>query len=608
MPAGLLSVLLLLGVAMILFIVGRPRVDAVALMMIAALPLTGVITVSEALAGFSDPNIVLIAALFVLGEGLVRTGVAQRVGDWLIARGGHDEKRLVVLLMAVVALMGSMMSSTAVIAIFIPVVLRIAQRTGIPKGRLLMPTSVAALVSGMQTLVATPPNLIVNSELARVGIAGFKFFSFTPIGLPVLAFAIAYMLVMGRTVGNGRAAPMRPRPTLYDWIEQYRLHDRAFRLRIEPSSPFAGMTVGDLHLDGAPDARVIAVERRRRFSTKVVRALPDTDLHAGDVLLIDVDVAGLDLETLCARRALTSLPMGGAYFLERSGDVGMAETLVPPDSSLVGATARDSGLLAEHGLTVVGLRRGRTTHDYGLGNETLKVGDTLLVVGPWRELRALQSSGPDLITLAMPAEGESVAPAPGRAPFAILSMLVMIVLMLFGIVPNVQAALVACLLMGLFRCIDLDAAYRAIHWKSLVLIVGMLPFALALQRTGGMDMAAQSLLSVLGGAGLYAVLACVFAVTAVIGLVISNTATAVLMAPVAIALADHLHASPYPFAMIVAIASSSAFMTPISSPVNTLVSTAGNYSFGDFVRIGTPLAIGVMLLSVLLVPWLFPAW
>jgi di/tricarboxylate transporter len=605
MPGDLLSVLLLLAVAVVLFVAGRPRVDAVALAMIVALPLTGVITVPEALAGFSDPNIVLIAALFVLGEGLVRTGVAQRVGDWLVERGGEGERRMVMLLMGIVGLMGAVMSSTAVVAIFIPIVQRVSQQTGIPKSRLLMPTSVAALVSGMLTLVATAPNLVVNSELVRKGGTGFRFFSFTPFGLPILGLAIGYMLLARRTLGGSDDASTRTRPTLYDWIEQYRLHGRAFRLRVDSASPLVNTTIGESPLDGG--ARVIAIERRERFGVAVMQALPATELHAGDVLLVDVDAAGVDLEPLCERCALTSLPMGGAYFIEHAGEVGMAETLVPPDSGLVGVSARDSALLVAHGLTVVGLRRGRNTREYGLEDEKLKVGDTLLVVGPWRALHALQSDGPDLITVAVPAEGEAVVPARRRAPFAVLTMVLVILLMLSGVVPNVQAAIAGCLLMGLCGCVDLDAAYRSIHWRSLVLIVGMLPFSLALQRTGGVDIAAQALLDAVGGAGLRAVLASVFALTMVIGLVISNTATAVLMTPVALALATHLHASPYPFAMIVALASSTAFMTPISSPVNTLVATTGNYSFGDFFRIGTPLALGVMAVSVLIVPWLLPA-
>ena len=178
--------------------------------------------------------------------------------------------------------------------------------------------------------------------------------------------------------------------------------------------------------------------------------------------------------------------------------------------------------------------------------------------------------------------------------------------MVSGIVPNVQAALIACLLMGALRCIDLDSAYRSIHWKSLILIVGMLPFSIALQKTGGVELAADGLMAMTSGAGTYALLASLFAITALLGLFISNTATAVLMAPVALAIAGDLHASPYPFAMIVALAASTAFMTPISSPVNALVMGPGNYKFGDFVRVGVPLSLMVMIVCVLLVPWLLP--
>ena len=182
----------------------------------------------------------------------------------------------------------------------------------------------------------------------------------------------------------------------------------------------------------------------------------------------------------------------------------------------------------------------------------------------------------------------------------------MVGLIVTGIVPNVQAALIACLLMGALRCIDLDSSYRSIHWKSLILIVGMLPFSIALQKTGGVELAAQGLMAVTAGLGDYGVLGCLFGITAILGLFISNTATAVLMAPVALAIAGDLHASPYPFAMIVALAASTAFMTPISSPVNTLVVAPGNYGFGDFVKVGVPFSIVVMVVSVLLVPWLLP--
>ena len=239
-------------------------------------------------------------------------------------------------------------------------------------------------------------------------------------------------------------------------------------------------------------------------------------------------------------------------------------------------------------------------------DEKLKPSDTLLVAGNWKDIHHLQSQNRDFLVLSLPAEVDEVAPAARKAPYALLSLLVMVGLMVSGLVPNVMAALIGCLLMGAFRCIDMDSAYRAIHWPTLLLIVGMLPFAHALQQTGGVDLAVGGLVNLLGEAHPRVILASLFVLTALIGLFISNTATAVLMAPVAIATAQALGASPYPFAMTVALAASAAFMTPISSPVNTLVLGPGQYSFSDFVRIGVPFTLLVMLVSILMVPWLFP--
>jgi di/tricarboxylate transporter len=259
-------------------------------------------------------------------------------------------------------------------------------------------------------------------------------------------------------------------------------------------------------------------------------------------------------------------------------------------------------------LTVIGRRRGSVAEEGSLLNEKLQIGDTLLVIGTWKHIRQLQTDTAHLVVLNLPAEMDEVLPASGKAPQAVACLLLMVGLMISGIVPNVQAALIAGLLMGALRCIDFESAYRSIHWKSLVLIVGMLPFSLALQRTGGVDMAADALIAAIGGAGTHVVLGSLFLITAMLGLFISNTATAVLMAPVALAIAKDMHASPYPFAMIVALAASTAFMTPISSPVNTLVVGPGNYKFGDFVKIGVPLSLVVMVVCIFLVPLLLPLY
>jgi di/tricarboxylate transporter len=604
MSTNLAVVLVLLAAAIVMFAINRPRMDAVALIMLTALPFTGVLTMGEALAGFSDPNIVLIAALFVIGDGLVRTGVARRLGDWLIAKAGRSEVRLIALLMLVVCGLGATMSSTAVTAIFIPVALRIAQTTGIAPSGLMMPLSVAALISGMTTLVATAPNLVVNSELERHGVKGFQFFSFTPFGVPVLILGIVYMIFTRRwlAAGHNAKAESSRRPSLADWVEAYKLGGREYRVGVTSASPLVGKSLEEIRLRDTSGASLVAIERDHAL----IQPTAKTKLLAGDILLVDLFAPKTDAEALLRQYALELMPLSGAYFTDRSQEIGMAEVIVPADSDLVGQSVAEAGFRDRYGLTVIGLRRGAVAHERGLQNETLKLGDTLLLIGPWKAIENLRSGGRDLVILSLPAELDEVLPVPAKAPHALFCLALVVGLMVSGLVPNVQAALIGCLLMGLLGCVDLTSAYRSIDWKTIVLIVGMLPFSTALQRTGGVDLAADALRSLTAGAGTYGVLATLFAITALLGMFISNTATAVLMAPVAVAVAKETHASPFPFAMIVALAASTAFMTPVSSPVNTLVVTPGNYTFGDFVKIGVPFSVIVLVVCVIMVPWLLP--
>lgn len=608
MSLQLIWVLALLATAVGLFVINRPRMDVVALLVMVALPLSGILSAKEALAGFADPNVILIAALFVIGEGLVRTGVAYRIGEWLTRRAGASETRLLVLLMLAVAGLGSVMSSTGVVAIFIPVVLSIAARLHVSPRRLMMPLSFAGLISGMLTLVATAPNVVVHSELVREGGQGFGFFSFTPFGLVVLVLGVGYMLVARRWLGedDGDAGQSVKRRTLGDLIRDYQLAGRERRLRIRHDSRLVGMSLSEVELRARAGTNVVAIERTAHFRMKILSPNANIQLQAGDVLLVDIFGERTDLLGLYHEYGLEPLSLQGDYFTERSHEVGMAEVTLPPESALLGKSVLDLEFRSQFGLNVVGLRRNREAVVDGLLEAKLKVGDTLLVVGPWKDIRQLQTRGRDFLVLGLPMEVDEAAPAASQAPHALFSLAVMVILMVSGLVPNVMAALIACLLMGAFRCIDMDSAYRAIHWQSLLLIVGMLPFALALQKTGGITLAVNGLVGVLGGAGPYAILASLFALTALIGLFISNTATAVLMAPVAVATAKALGASPDAFAMIVALAASAAFMTPISSPVNTLVLGPGRYRFGDFVKVGVPFTILVMIVSVVLVPWLLP--
>ncbi|HDO6780994.1 TPA: SLC13 family permease [Klebsiella pneumoniae] len=609
MYGELIWVLSLLAIAVVLFATGKVRMDAIALMVIVAFVLSGTLTLNEAFSGFSDPNVILIAALFIIGDGLVRTGVATKMGAWLVSVAGNSETKMLIYLMLTVAGLGAFMSSTGVVAIFIPVVLSVSARMNTSPSRLMMPLSFAGLISGMMTLVATPPNLVVNSELLREGLHGFSFFSVTPIGLVVLILGIVYMLAvrfMLKTDNGDSARDGRKRSTFRDLIREYHLTGRARRLAIRPGSPMIGQRLDDLKLRERYCANVIGVERWRRFRRVIVNVNGVSEFRARDVLLIDMSASDVDLRQFCGEQMLEPMVLRGEYFADQALDVGMAEVALIPDSEMMGKTVREIAFRTRFGLNIVGMKRDGKAMDGSVVDEPLQLGDILLVVGNWRQIALLAKRGRDFVVLNMPVEVDDASPAHSQAPHAIFCLVLMVALMLTDEIPNPIAAIIACLLMGKFRCINAESAYKAIHWPSIILIVGMMPFALALQKTGGVDLVVKGLMDVAGGEGPYLMLGCLFMMCAAIGLFISNTATAVLMAPIALAAAKSMGVSPYPFAMVVAMAASAAFMTPVSSPVNTLVLGPGKYSFSDFVKIGVPFTILVMVVCVLLIPVLFP--
>jgi di/tricarboxylate transporter len=324
------------------------------------------------------------------------------------------------------------------------------------------------------------------------------------------------------------------------------------------------------------------------------------------VLLIDMSAADVDLRQFCSEQLLEPMVLRGEYFSDQALDVGMAEVSLIPDSELVGKTVREMEFRSRFGLNIAGLKREGKAVEGSVVDVAIEPGDILLVVGNWKQIAHLAQRGRDVVVHNMPIEVNDASPAHSQAPHAVFCLVLMVALMLTDEIPNPIAAIISCLLMGKFRCINAESAYKAIHWPSIILIVGMMPFALALQKTGGVDLIVQGLMDIGGGQGPYLMLICLFVMCATIGLFISNTATAVLMAPIALAAARSMDVSPYPFAMMVAMAASAAFMTPVSSPVNTLVLGPGKYSFSDFVKIGVPFTLLVMVVCVALIPVLFP--
>lgn len=603
MTTDLIVVVALLAASIVMFAVGRPRMDVVAVIMIVALPLTGILTVSETFAGFADPNVVLIAALFVVGAGLTRTGVTYRLGDWLARTTGASAARVIVLLMLCVALMGAVMSSTGVVSIFIPVALSVAARTGVSRRQLLMPLSFAGLISGTLTLIATTPNLVVDAELIRSGYDGLGFFAPTPFGLVILVLAIGYMLVARRWLGDDEAGGGDPRRSFGTLLSEYKVDARTHRYRVGADSSLIGRRLADLDLGPGQLAGALMLEQKRLLRHSVITSADDAQVRAGDTVIVDV---ALDAER-CAALHLAALPSTDEnLFATHSRQLGMAEVMIPPESYARGRSVVNLRFAERYELVVLGIRHKGEAAGPVFPSIRLATGDTLLVSGGWAAITRLRTSPDGYVLLDLPSEVDEVAPAANQAPYAIASVLVMVVLMVSGVVPNAIAALIACLMMGVTRCIDMTSAYRAIHWPTILLIVGMLPFALALERTGGVDLIVDGLLAAVGDAGPRVLLGALFVLTAVIGLFVSNTATAVLMAPIAISAALEIGASPAPFAMVIALAASCAFMTPVSSPVNTLVVEPGGYRFGDFIRLGVPFTLIVLVVTVLLVPVILP--
>jgi di/tricarboxylate transporter len=589
MTDQMLIVFGILAGAVGLFAWGRPRVDIVAILVVLSLMLSRVLTPQEALAGFGDPVVILIAAIFIVGEALVNTGVAHRLGEAVLKAGAGNETRLIVLIMVLAAGIGAFMSSSAIVAMFIPVVLTIAHRTGLNRKRMLMPLSVAALISGMMTLIASSPNMIIDNALRTKGIPRLSFFSWTPFGLAVLAASIAFMLWGRRLLSKQLAAKDAGTrsPSAYDLIGLYGLADRWHRFRVSAGSPLINRSVIQMQ------------HRYNQFGFILV------GLEKNDAIFVigDTEQARQLIET----QQLMELPrLDERQRSDALQELGAAEVMLAPESKLIGKTLGELEFRSRYHVSVLAIRRRGEPLTKNLLDRALDFGDTLLVGGDWASLGQLWDDRENFVVLTLPAEYQERLPARQRAPVAVGVLVAMIVVMAFELLPNSATALLAALAMVAGGCVKLDAIYRIVSWKTVVLIAGMLPLATALTKTGATVLMAQGLVAALGSLGPVAMLAVVFLVTALVGLFISNSATAVLIAPVAIEAAQTLRVSPQAFAMTVAIACCAAYVTPVSSPVNTLVMEPAGYTFGDYVRIGLPLLLLTMVVTVALVAVIYP--
>ena len=517
--------------------------------------------------------------------------------------GGSNEARLVTLVMILAGTIGAFMSSSAIVAMFIPVVLTIANKVGLNPKRMLMPLLIMPLISGMMTLIASSSNMIVEDTLRARGLAPLGFFSWTPFGVAMLAAAIGFMLVFGRNMlsretSAGEAGARQP--SAYDLLGSYGLADKWHRLQVPHSSPLIGRSAAQMQVLEHFGAVLVGFEKHQHGRAQFLPATPATMFEPDDAIFAVGNEE--QAQELIAAHDLVVLPrLDQRQRHEALQEVGIAEIMLAPEAKLIGRTLRDVGFSAQYDLNVLAIRHRGEKLTTQLEDQTLDFGDTLLVAGGWGEIRRLRDDPEDFVVLTLPAEYSELMPARHRAPIAVAILVAMVAVMASQLVANAAATLIAALAMISTRCVRLDSIYRIVNWKTVVLVAGTLPLATALSKTGATALMAHGLVSLLGSVGPLAMLAAVFLVTALIGLFISNSATAVLVAPIAIDAARALHVSPYAFAITVSIGCSAAFVTPVSSAVNMLVMEPGGYTFGDYVKVGLPLLVLTLLVTVGLV-------
>jgi di/tricarboxylate transporter len=778
MTSEIAIVLTILGVAIVLFVTERIRVDVVALMVLVALALTGLVTTGEALSGFANLAVITVWAVLILSAGLARTGVAGAMGRHVLHLAGESEVRLVVLIMLTVGVLSGFMNDIGVAALMLPVVVDIARRTGRPPSKLLMPLAFAALLGGLNTLIGTPPNILISEALRQYGLRPFGMFDYTPTGVVVMLTGVAFIALVGRRLLPARDIKAATRGDATAPAEFFGLHERLFVARLPPGSPLAGKSLIESRLGSALDLHVVGIVRRGQ--TKLAPA-PETILQPNDRLLVAthpdrlaelrgqrqllVDEEHLDLEhltsteidlaevTLSPHSALPGQTLQESDFRRRYGVIVLAirrgglvlrknletipiqradvllvqgarrqidqlqkdpdllvsspETLdryrldemlmalrVPQGSSLAGKTLVESRLGEAFGLGVLGIIRegaphlapepeekledgdtllvkgttrdldaldalqtlqieeqpppdldelesdriglveavlsprsalpGKTLHQihfrekYGLSvlaiwregrpyrtdlrDMALRFGDTLLLYGPREKLKVLGSDA-DFLVLTEEAQEP---PRRTKAPIALAIMGAVLVPVILGWLPIPITAITGVVLMVLTGCLTMGEAYRAIEWKAVFLIAGMLPLGIAMERTGAASFLAEGMVQMVGGLGPTAVMAGLFILAALASQVMPNPAVAVLLAPIAYNTANDLGVSPYPLMMAVAISASAAFLSPVGHSANVLVMGPGGYRFADYTKVGIPLTLVVLVVALVVVPIFWP--
>ena len=620
----MITTLIILALSAVFFVNGKLRSDLVALCALVLLIVFNILTPEEALSGFSNPIVIMMVGLFVVGGAIFKTGLAKMISSKILRLAGKSELKLFILIMMVTAFIGAFVSNTGTVALMLPIVVSMAASANISPGRFLMPLAFASSMGGMATLIGTPPNLVVDEVLSNAGFTDLSFFSFTPIGVICVLIGLVVLIPLSKFFlvkkEDGKDTKTTTGHSPKELAKKYQLSDNLYRIQIRPGSRIGGKKLQELNITQAYNLSILEIRRQSssqgRFLKTVDQSLagPHTELQENDILYVFGPFEKVNQFAKEQNLELTDTHVSeyveGAEVEKLSvREIGIAEVLLMPDSKLINKAVKDSGFRDKYSVNILGIQRKGEYILNDIKDIKMHAGDILLIQGTWDSIARMSQKQSQWVVLGQPLEEASKVTLDYKAPVAALIMVLMIAALVFDFIPipPVAAVIIAGILMVLTGCFrNVEEAYKTINWESVVLIAAMLPMSLALEKTGASNLISEKLVSGLGDYGPLVLMAGIYFTTSLLTMFISNTATAVLVAPIALQSAIAINVSPYPFLLAVTVGASMCFASPFSTPPNALVMSAGKYTFMDYVKVGLPLQIVMGIVMVFILPLLFP--
>ena len=613
----MLVTIIILVLSAIFFMIGKIRSDLIALCSLILLVLFDILTPAEALSGFSNSVVIMMVGLFVVGGAIFQTGLAKMVSGKIMRTAGKNQFLLFILVMLVTSFVGAFVSNTGTVALMLPIVVSLANSADMSPSRLLMPLAFASSMGGMLTLIGTPPNLVIQEAIVDAGLEPLSFFSFTPVGLVCIAVGIIVLIPLSKWILSRKKRQAedekKSHPSMAELLREYQLEQRLFRVQVPADSTYCGKMLQELDISEKYGVGILEIRRkistRRHFFNNIydhITAGPHTVIQSGDILYLSGDAE--HVSRMIGDNALWKLDtIYNTSESDKMNQTGVAEVLLLHNSSLHNVAVRDCGFREKFNINILGIQRNDTYYVHDLRDFRMHSGDALLIQGEWSDIARMSREQNDWVVLGQPIEQVAKVTIDRKAPVAAGIMLLMILAMIFDWVPAVMAVIIAAVLMVFTGCLrNVEDAYRTINWESIVLIAAMMPMSLALEKTGASSGISMALVSGLGEYGPLALLAGIYFTTSLMTMFISNTATAVLLAPLALQSAVSLGVSPYPYLFAVTVAASMCFASPFSTPPNALVMSAGKYTFMDYVKVGLPLQLVIGIVMIFVLPLLFP--